>query len=324
MVSAGYIYILGAGGSGSTLLERILAGHSRLTPMGELSMMSLQFARNDPRRACSCGRVPATCPVWSKVAARVREHFGIDLISAPFSFRLSDIGWEEEHGALELPHWLLHYGSRISALISQAFFGAFRANRESPHYRRRWAKNRLFVADVMRELSGASAVIDNSKDYLDMLDLVSVAERRVAVLFLTRDVRGVAWSMKKRAIRRGSDARIGPVVRRWVRINSRALAILELIGRERWMHIRYEDICRRPQETVQSVCSFLGHDYEESIWTSLNRQHHTIGGNKMRRAEMSVICENNDWRRGLSDAELGKIRSIAARTANRMGYDLSQ
>ena len=66
-----YVYILGSGASGSTLLELLLAGHPRMAPMGEIEKLSLQFARGQ-RGRCSCGECPAACPVWRAVADAVR------------------------------------------------------------------------------------------------------------------------------------------------------------------------------------------------------------------------------------------------------------
>ena len=76
---AEYIYILGHSGSGSTLLELLLGGHSQLVPMGELRKLPLQFARGRP---CGCGALPAKCSMWKQVVQAVRDSCG-SFLSSP-------------------------------------------------------------------------------------------------------------------------------------------------------------------------------------------------------------------------------------------------
>jgi hypothetical protein len=90
-IPTSYIYIVGRGHSGSTLLELLLGGHHDLVSVGELQKLSLQIARRDKPYPglCSCGRRPYDCDRWRAVIDAVRRDHGVDLVSEPFAFRLS-------------------------------------------------------------------------------------------------------------------------------------------------------------------------------------------------------------------------------------------
>jgi hypothetical protein len=59
------LYVTSRGHSGSTLLDLLLSGHSQITSVGELKMLS---DPNPERKLCSCHRLePERCPYWQQV-----------------------------------------------------------------------------------------------------------------------------------------------------------------------------------------------------------------------------------------------------------------
>jgi hypothetical protein len=58
------VFVVGAPYSGSTLLGRLLAGHSRIACAGELGLLGQAIAN---RRPCSCGRLVPDCPFWRRL-----------------------------------------------------------------------------------------------------------------------------------------------------------------------------------------------------------------------------------------------------------------
>ena len=69
------IYITSRGHSGSTLLDLLISGHSSITSVGELKMLSVADRR---RKLCSChGLEPEACPYWSRVERELESRSGL-------------------------------------------------------------------------------------------------------------------------------------------------------------------------------------------------------------------------------------------------------
>ena len=69
------VYITSRGHSGSTLLDLLISGHSAITSVGELKMLSDVDSR---RKLCSChGLGPEACPYWQSVERQLRIRSGL-------------------------------------------------------------------------------------------------------------------------------------------------------------------------------------------------------------------------------------------------------
>lgn len=312
---AEYIYILGAGGSGSTLLELVLGGHPQLAAMGELALFPLQLFRKGPYR-CSCGQLLADCPVWRCVLAAIRERFGFDLREKPFRFRVSDTGLEEDRGMRAFSHWLLHNyyrfwryaGYRRTPLLRHGAFLSF--------YHRTWAANRLFIADVFRQTFEARGVIDSSKDYIGFRDLYGASDRPMKAIFLTRDVRGVVCTY----LRKNPRAHVAEAARHWKRVNERALFMLQGIPETDHLHVKHEDLCCGVEAQCQRLCEFLGYEYDPSMCDLGRHTFHTIGGSRVRYTGIQKIEVRLNWKQALSQDQLHEIDELAGPLARELGY----
>lgn len=69
------VFIASLGHSGSTLLDLVLGGHSRLVGLGEVAAVLTSRGNGQPSLTgmCSCGQEAGSCPLWSDVARRLRE-----------------------------------------------------------------------------------------------------------------------------------------------------------------------------------------------------------------------------------------------------------
>jgi len=74
------LYICGAGHSGSTLLDMLLGSHSRIASLGEVINLPMDWATNN---RCTCGAPVRDCALWSAVARRFEQRFGICHIAVP-------------------------------------------------------------------------------------------------------------------------------------------------------------------------------------------------------------------------------------------------
>jgi hypothetical protein len=59
-----FVYLMGAGRSGTTLLATLLGGHADIASRGELIHLPTMLGENGQ---CSCGAVMSKCPVWHAV-----------------------------------------------------------------------------------------------------------------------------------------------------------------------------------------------------------------------------------------------------------------
>ena len=62
-----YVYVMGRGHSGSTILDIILGGGAAVESLGELVS---GLGRCDRRRQCSCGSPMRECSFWCEVRRR--------------------------------------------------------------------------------------------------------------------------------------------------------------------------------------------------------------------------------------------------------------
>ncbi len=309
-----YIYILGAGGSGSTMLERLLGGHPHLEPLGEIDKLSLQFARGD--RFCGCKEYPTKCYVWKTVAEAIKERYDVELMTQPFEFRVSDVGWEEDWGWRATKHWLKHKNSRLWRYLAYRRTPLMRHVATLHRTHHRWVEHRLFVADIIRQYHNATGVIDNSKDYLGFRDLEAEIGDDLKTIFITRSVYSSVWSIMKR----NPNMSIEHATQEWTKVNARSLQMLQGIPQDRWIHLKYEDLCHNLEESLKQLCDFIGYDFDLSMCDLSRSDHHTIGGNKIRLEAISKLQEDTSWKQNLSTANVQRITKIASGLSAQLGY----
>jgi len=86
----------------------------------------------------------------------------------------------------------------------------------------------------------------------------------------------------------------------WVRANRRAFAIGSALGSERFLSLRFEDLCRTPEAAVVRIAAFLGRDLEPGERARLaaipnapdsigRHRHHDLG--QFRREDLDAVSE---------------------------------
>lgn len=102
------------------------------------------------------------------------------------------------------------------------------------------------------------------------------------IIHIVRDGRAVAASIMP--LDWGPNTII-KAARWWIRMTSFGLAAETLLGPERIMRVKYEDLVLTPQPTLQRLCDFLGMEYQPEMTKATgfnpprytNRQHTLIG-----------------------------------------------
>ena len=311
------IYIVGRGHSGSTLLELMLNRSANIAAMGEIDMLSLQQYRDHRTRwvgQCSCGARPHACEIWGQVLRLIEREHGVDLANRPFGWRLSDVGVEEEYGWRRPDAMLWYKAHRLVRTLSYGRHG-LRPTPFTPLYRR-WIHNRDFVVRHYARLRNVEAVVDASKDPLQMRDIVAHSHLPYKILFLTRDVRGLAWSAVRK--QRSSAAEEAAD---WSRLNARILRLLEGVPPAHWTQVRYEALCGDPAGELARIHDFLGIERQPLSPAQELARRHTIAGNKVRYQVLDEVREDTAWREHLSAGQLAEIDRVARPVALRLGYD---
>lgn len=313
-----FIYIVGRGHSGSTMLEILLNRNSKIAAMGEIDMLGLQIYRKEQTRwigTCSCKSRPENCVIWSKVLSSIKLKHSADIIKSPFCWRISDVTTEEEYGFRRPIAWITYKLHRII----RTFLYTPKKTYNSPFSRLylRWILNRDEVARAYAHVCGVEAVVDASKDPLQMRDIVAHSELPLKIIYLTRDVRGLAWSAVKK--KRHNVIR---EAREWKKLNSRIIKLLEGVPKSMWHQVRYEDLCSSPSDTLNDIYKFIGLGNNLHTPAEEFEKRHTIAGNQTRFRPLNKIKEDLAWQENLSQQQLNAITNIAGDLAAELGYEI--
>lgn len=300
-MTADLVYILGVGHSGSTLLDMVLGTHPACLSLGEMSFFDDWIVNN---KACTCGKPIQKCKFWATVLARFAGDRPLGALPSTDVRRSSGVTGAELAGYLGL-------------LVAHRVLGdrtllRFLARGQSD---RAVQVHRLY--DIIREVGACPIVIDSSKGIVRLAALYSLHPASTRVIYLTRDVRGWFNSQLKR------QAKYGPITaaqaaRVWIRAHQSARALLRLLPRHAWHHLRYEELCRQPEKAIEGVCHWLGIGYTPAMLNYRDQAHHNIGGNPMRLAAEARIVEDTCWRETLSADQLQMLEAAVGELNRRV------
>lgn len=298
------VYVAGSSHSGSTLLALLGSLHPQMASVGEASVKSrIRWEGRAATQRCSCGREIAVCPFWQAVFRRVGSEglrFDADCWSNDYRF---------EHPLLDR---LLTRETSSTAIRRARRWAA----RHAPFYQRRFrridAVNAAFIRAVLAE-TGATVFLDTTKLPTRLTHLLEHPTLDVRVVWLTRDVRGVAYSAK----RRGLSADRATVV--WRQDQQAIQGVLAMCPPDRIHHLRYEDLCQMPGPTLAALWTFSGLEPIELTGAVRPADRHVLG-NSMRSTDELTVRLDQAWRAGLSDDEQRRLLALAGPLAASLGY----
>jgi hypothetical protein len=249
--------------------------------------------------------VYAECEFWQKVFAKVNEA----------GYAMSEECWSND---FRYKGWFAHrLLSRYSArpwlrLGQRAASALIPGHRAHVEYTRR--VNVEFIRAALTA-AGADVFFDTSKRAMRLHHLLQTQELDVKVVKLVRDVRGYAWSAK----RRGGIVRAAALT--WRRDQQNVARITRGMPADRVMLLRYEDVCRDPNTWLKRVYAFCGVEPIQPPEFVVAREHHVLGNN-MRRNESVRIRFDESWRTALSVDEQKQAVAIAGPFHTRNGYSV--
>jgi hypothetical protein len=318
------VYILAASHSGSTLLASLLANHPQICTAGELKLTALG---NVSQYRCSCRAFIEHCPFWSGVCK--------DMAMRGLAFSIGNAGTDLAADATPYVQRLLrplHRGPLLEWLREQALALSPQWRAQLPQVQQR---NAALIACISQRAQ-KPVVVDSSKIALRLKYLLRNPRLEVQVIRLLRDGRGVALTYTDPA--RFADAR-EPALRgggnggdyvnerlsfadgvwEWRRSTEEAEAVLTTVAPDRWIAVRYEELCADPTATLQRLFTFIGVDAHARLVPHGSVQQHIVG-NGMRFDTGCDIVLDDRWQRILDAQQLKTFDSVAGQLSRRLGY----
>jgi hypothetical protein len=300
------VYIASTGYSGSTLLESILGSNPRCLNLGEIYKLGYW-------PDCSCGEKVADCSFWNALGERLRQRPG----GAGRSLQDWHVQGRRARTGLHkhLHDAFIALGGPESLQLFKALSPEIRAFSEG-------CARALELFETAAAMTGASVIVDSSKDPLPLKHLYSLAPERLRVIHLVRDARAVSLSFVKNFDRdgtayvaeaRGGRPTLGEAARYW-RDRNRNIGIATWrLPPARRLFLRYEDLCLEREASAAALSDFLGEPIVIPETIHL-RQQHTIAGNPMRQSETSIqVRLREDWQSRLTPAQLAEIETVVGR-----------
>lgn len=290
--------------SGATLLAFLLGAHPQIATIGEMDGL---IPSEDPDEyRCSCGKRIRACEFWQLVSKAMHDRgFEFDVAHFRTKFALN---------GPRLIRRLRMGSSRISALdsIRDAFLHAWPAE---VRQRKAWVARNVAFVEAVLEVMDKEVFVDTSKGRWRLRSLYEYSTLDVRAIHLVRDVRGVVSSR----LRRRADLDAREAARQWVRVNQKLEMTLQSLPEDRHVLLRYEDLCRDVQGTLERLFDFCGVDSSVKV-TDLGAVPHHIVGNPMRLSSVSRIHLDERWKSQLTEGQIEELDRTAATLRRRYGY----
>jgi len=308
------LYVLGIYHSGTTVLSNLVGQLDGFFSEGEPRTVWRNMAA--PGTRCGCGQRLEECPVWSRVLAR----FGDGGERAAQARRMHECQREalrEHHTWLRVPALLRHRGRALSGDTPLARYAAGLA--------------RLYRG--IAEETGASVIVDSSKEPTDAAMLLMMPGVDARFVQIVRDPRGTVFSILRFAD--GTPAedsqwhRSAYAALSWSAGNLAGSAVRRAAGPDRSMLLQYEDLVRQPHETIEAVAAFAGRparlDTAGEPGTVHMHPTHTVGGNNNRfRTGAVQLREDTAWRSRLHPLDRAAVTTVCAPLMAHYGYRLTR
>lgn len=295
------------GRSGTTLIERVLAGAPGVVGLGEVTHLWKRALLENER--CGCGLPFSECQFWQRVGD---DAFG---------------GW----GSVEAAE-VLRLRARVDKVRHVPALLLRRSEalgRDRDAYGDRYAAVYSAAAGVV----GASVVIDSSKQASLPHVLARRADVDLRVVHCVRDARAVCFAWTKRVVRPDSFQgesymdRYSPrtMAAQWIAHNT----AIELLGRQgvSVLRLRYEDLLADPVGRFTEIAGFAGVPADPSSLQNVTAEDvdlplsHTVSGNPLRFTVGRVPLRRDDaWQSAMPPGQRRLVTSMTWPLLIRYGY----
>jgi hypothetical protein len=305
MTAIDVLFIAGTGRSGSTVIEHVIAARCGYVAVGELRSVWDRGLRQD--QLCGCGSPFRSCPFWTSVFDVAFG--GISNVDADAFDELASRVCRTRH---------------IPGLVNRRLrLPALRADTE----RYLGILGTLYAA--IEQVTGATTVIDSSKDARHGFAAAAVPNVRVRVLHLVRDSRAVAYSWTKRRRRpeihweeafmpQFSPARSSHI---WLQENLTANALRRTVAPSQL--VRYEQLTTDSAH-LDRLLQAESAGRERSGGPTGAPLLHSVSGNPVRFEPNAAFTlhVDDEWRRQLPARDFRTVTTLTAPLLIAYGYDL--
>jgi hypothetical protein len=299
------VYIMGHGYSGSTLLTFLLGSHPRVATIGELGIAPRGKTPTPEEYFCSCQAPILECDFWQRVTRRMAER------GHPFDIWESDLDFRHNGGGLsDVVLRAVQRGPVLETVRNTALRVLPGARREMS---RVLARIEALVETVLA-IQERGVFLDSSKRPERAVFMSRVPSFKMKVIHLVRDGRAVSWSSMK-------NLGIGPeeAARSWVADNQGSEHARHYFSPDRWLTLRYEDLCTGPEETLTRIYDFIGVPAKNGIHDFRSFEHHIIG-NRMRLDSTSEIRLDERWKQALTREQMATVERHVGPLNQKYGY----
>jgi hypothetical protein len=277
------VYLIGSGHCGSTLLDMIMGAHSKIVGVGELHRFSTQ--KDELKRmVCTCKKSPLACPFWSKIILTVDCSSGLGV-----------------------------YQSKANFLLGRKKYIFKNKNKDSVSIKDYLELNEKIYESILN-YSGREIVFDSSKE-INRAELLLLSKKlNIILLHLVRDGKGVMWSYKRKYRETFSS------IWRWLALNLKSEIIKKRNKDRKIIFLRYEDLARNPQKTLERILGEIGLKFEPQMLNFREAEQHQINGNRLRFSQEKEIKEDLSWKENLSSFDLFLFHVLAGWLNKIYGY----
>lgn len=297
------IFVVGAGRSGSTVLDTLLGNHPQAESVGELANLVRAYGANE---FCACGQRCQDCSFWREIWSRWWPSGGE-----------GGQRYQELQRRFERPR------AMVRSIVAKGV--------AAPEFREyEEATRRCFTS--VAEVSGQRVLIDSSKNPGRALALSRIDGIDLRLVHLVRDARGVAYSCAKafsRDVTQGLEQDIRSVAPRrtataWLLANLVSSLVKRAVPAKNRLLLRYEDLMTHPRQALQALGKVTELDWEP--WVEAVEQGrdlevgHTVSGNRVRMKGKLRLKPDLDWVDHLSAADERAVRRLCGPLMRRYGY----
>ncbi len=301
------LYIASVGYSGSTLLSLLLSKSLEVASVGEVYIISKFDKNNWP---CTCGKSLSECGFWNPVLQEIRRQTGAE------SLEYSQFPLTIESKVQNLARRIPSFADFLLVVGNRLLWNKLSSFTEKSREYARCAQRYETLYRAVAKVHSSPVVLDTSKYALPLKSLYLLMDKRMKILFLTRDGRAVTSSLMRRQGMSAYEA-----ARRWARYNWNLRLILKSVPSTQIMYLKYEDLCANPRQLIESITEFSGEISLPSRFDLNKEDAHDIGGNPMRnRKEETEIKYDDSWTEKMSRDDLLDFERAAGRCNRDLGY----
>ena len=281
----------------------MMNAHPKIASIGELS--AIEKVANWDNYYCSCGELFINCDFWNRFYQELGEK-KIGVFNSCATQLKPDIN-------RILDRVSLHYFNNKALNCLKDYLVM-----KIPAYKKYFSdyiRGYLDCADVILGISNKSIFFDTSKNPYTIKLLRSEIGKKLKIIHLVKDGRGVLDSF----LRYSLELEEAKTIKSWVKTNNTIEYEKGKLPLEDIIMIRYKDLAVNTRSTIEKICNFIEVDFDDSVYGFMEHEHHILGNNKMRKSRSSEIFFDEKWKKSLTDKQLKLFHELGHHVNKKYG-----